>query len=192
MLNPNQTQTARTITSVALLLISLLTLADLMEDRAKGAGWGHLITESIIVVAAVSSLMYLWWSTIWAGKESHQQISKELSNTRVDLETWRSKARELLSGLGNAIDEQFSEWSLTDAEKEVGPAQRSKWFGTGPVRLGDNTHTEAMGFEDPADDRHPEARMIHVGITRHNDDITAWPGRLVPPGCMVSCLYNEY
>lgn len=38
---------------------------------------------------------------------------------RVQGQCWRSEARSHLDGLGRAINEQFSRWNLTEAEREV-------------------------------------------------------------------------
>jgi DNA-binding CsgD family transcriptional regulator len=38
---------------------------------------------------------------------------------RVQGQRWRSEARSLLNGLGQAIDAQFSRWNLTEAERKV-------------------------------------------------------------------------
>ena len=38
---------------------------------------------------------------------------------RLQGQQWRSEARTLLNGLGDAIDEQFKRWNLTEAEREV-------------------------------------------------------------------------
>src|SRR5262245_60225642 len=44
---------------------------------------------------------------------------RDLEVARIEGQRWRHEARTLLSGLGDAIDEQFSRWNLTDAEREV-------------------------------------------------------------------------
>ncbi|MCB0345150.1 MAG: helix-turn-helix transcriptional regulator [Bdellovibrionales bacterium] len=41
-------------------------------------------------------------------------------SAREDAKKWRAETASLLTGLGQAIDVQFEEWRLTDAEKEVG------------------------------------------------------------------------
>ena len=40
--------------------------------------------------------------------------------TAADAARWRKEARDLIAGLGAAIDEQFERWKLSPAEKEVG------------------------------------------------------------------------
>lgn len=52
-------------------------------------------------------------------REEHLQVLHDLEIARVQGQRWRSESRALLNGLGEAIDTQFSRWSLTDAEREV-------------------------------------------------------------------------
>ena len=51
-----------------------------------------------------------------------------------------------------------------------------------PVRLRDDADTEALRLEHAADDRHPEARVIDIGVTRHEDHIAGIPAELVHLG----------
>jgi DNA-binding CsgD family transcriptional regulator len=47
------------------------------------------------------------------------RVIRELELARAQGQRWRSEARTFLNGLGEAIDQQFSRWNLTDAEREV-------------------------------------------------------------------------
>ena len=56
---------------------------------------------------------------------SHRQrvdnlkLFRDLELARLQGQRWRTESRTLLTGLGEAIDTQFSRWNLTDAEREV-------------------------------------------------------------------------
>src|SRR5581483_1131973 len=52
-------------------------------------------------------------------RDEHLQILRDLEIARLQGQRWRSESRTLLNGLGKAIDEQFSRWNLTEAEREV-------------------------------------------------------------------------
>lgn len=52
-------------------------------------------------------------------RDDHLQVLHDLEIARVQGHRWRSESRTLLNGLGAAINEQFSCWNLTDAEREV-------------------------------------------------------------------------
>jgi DNA-binding CsgD family transcriptional regulator len=52
-------------------------------------------------------------------REQTLTIVRDLEVARMQGERWRAEARPLLQGLGDAIDEQFKQWNLTEAEREV-------------------------------------------------------------------------
>jgi DNA-binding CsgD family transcriptional regulator len=52
-------------------------------------------------------------------REDHLTLIRDLEVARMQGQRWRSEARTLLNGLGDAIDTQFSRWNLTEAEREV-------------------------------------------------------------------------
>jgi DNA-binding CsgD family transcriptional regulator len=52
-------------------------------------------------------------------RDEHLQVLRDLEVARLQGQRWRSESRTLLNGLGEAIDAQFTRWSLTDAEREV-------------------------------------------------------------------------
>ena len=52
-------------------------------------------------------------------REEHVKVIRDLELARAQGQRWRNEARGYLEGLGQAIEVQFSRWSLTDAEREV-------------------------------------------------------------------------
>jgi DNA-binding CsgD family transcriptional regulator len=52
-------------------------------------------------------------------RDDQLAVIRDLEVARVEGQRWRTEARTLLNGLGEAIDEQFSRWNLTEAEREV-------------------------------------------------------------------------
>jgi DNA-binding CsgD family transcriptional regulator len=52
-------------------------------------------------------------------RDDQLAVIRDLEVARVEGQRWRSEARTLLNGLGEAIDLQFSRWNLTEAEREV-------------------------------------------------------------------------
>ena len=51
--------------------------------------------------------------------DENLQVIRDLEIARVQGQRWRYEARLHLDGLGKAINEQFSRWNLTEAEREV-------------------------------------------------------------------------
>jgi DNA-binding CsgD family transcriptional regulator/uncharacterized protein YjeT (DUF2065 family) len=52
-------------------------------------------------------------------REEQLALLRDLEIARLQGQRWRTESRALLAGLGEAIDAQFSQWNLTDAEREV-------------------------------------------------------------------------
>jgi hypothetical protein len=52
-------------------------------------------------------------------QEEQRALLRDLEVARLQGQRWRTESRALLAGLGQAIDEQFSRWNLTEAEREV-------------------------------------------------------------------------
>jgi DNA-binding NarL/FixJ family response regulator len=55
-----------------------------------------------------------------AAEDEARRLAERLEVTAADATRWRNEARDLLAGLGAALDQQFDRWGLSPAEKEVG------------------------------------------------------------------------
>jgi hypothetical protein len=65
------------------------------------------------------------------------------------------------------------------AEEQPRRAQCLEVAGAAPVGLGDDADLEALRLQDPADDGHAEAGVIHIGIAGDDDDIALLPSERV-------------
>jgi DNA-binding CsgD family transcriptional regulator len=77
----------------------------------------ELIEPTLIVLTAVG-VVHLFGRM----KRQHQEqlsLVRDLEVARAEGAQWRGDMRELLRGLGEAIDAQFDRWGLTPAEREV-------------------------------------------------------------------------
>ena len=105
-----------------ILILSLVILAsagDLISDLSEGVNTAHLVQEFTILLLAVITLGWL----LTGLRQQSQQIAK----LRQQLEEARNLPRpakpEIVDArrqLANVIAEQFTEWDLTNSEKEVG------------------------------------------------------------------------
>ncbi|AIJ47165.1 hypothetical protein O987_15270 [Comamonas testosteroni TK102] len=65
------------------------------------------------------------------------------------------------------------------APEQIGLAQGLEGLGAGPVGLGDDAHAKALRLQHATDDGHAEARVIHIGIARDQNDVAAVPAELI-------------
>jgi DNA-binding CsgD family transcriptional regulator len=76
------------------------------------------LAEPVLIVLAVAGVVHL------LGRMQRQHLEqlslmRDLEVARSEGAQWRADMRELLKGLGSAIDGQFDRWQLTAAEREI-------------------------------------------------------------------------
>jgi DNA-binding CsgD family transcriptional regulator len=94
------------------LAIAMLIIGDLVSDYVKGTGLAHLGVELLVLLASASGISFLWVQL----RQTRQGLGEALADAR----RWQSENRELMQGLGVAIQDQFNRWGLSKAEAEVG------------------------------------------------------------------------
>ena len=99
--------------------IGLLITLEILEepDMTLNEILWELVEPTLIVMTA-AGVIYLMNRM----KRQHTEqltLIRDLEVARAEGAEWRADMRELLSGLGSAIDAQFDRWSLTPAEREV-------------------------------------------------------------------------
>lgn len=92
--------------------IALLMAWDLIGDYKEGTGVAHLAIELLVLLAAGGGIAYLWRQL----RQTRQGLGEALEDAR----QWQNDNRELMQGLGVAIQDQFTRWDLSKAEAEVG------------------------------------------------------------------------
>jgi DNA-binding NarL/FixJ family response regulator len=100
-------------------VIVILMAVDVADDYREGVETAHLFIEGGIMTAALVGLVAL----VRQLREAHrraEQLRVDLDAARREAQRFRTEARDALRGLGEAIDRQFTRWSLTAAEREVG------------------------------------------------------------------------
>jgi len=106
------------------LLVAVLVLAvvgggiDLWLDAPESWLSLHVFYEVALIAGAVLCFVGLWngW---WRARRSLAEIRHALQAQDAERDAWRDSARHALEGLGRAIDERFTAWGLTRAEREV-------------------------------------------------------------------------
>ncbi|ACY13895.1 helix-turn-helix transcriptional regulator [Haliangium ochraceum] len=115
-----------TLSLVAFTLMGCLAAVDLVSDFREGSTVFHVGMEGAILLVGLlgAALVARKLSQITrlarlAAAEA-RELAGELAKSAAEAERWRDEARDLMRGLGQAIDEQFERWQLSPAEKEVG------------------------------------------------------------------------
>ncbi len=110
----DDSQDSRTVVAAILLfgLVALLVAWDLLIDYRKGASQVHIAIELLVLLIATLGMAFLFYQL--------RQTRSHLAVALVEAEQWRSESRELMKGLGVAIEKQFARWELSRAEAEVG------------------------------------------------------------------------
>ena len=88
------------------------------EPGISAVDLGLELVETLPVVVATVGVVLLFKATT-RQREEQRELLRDLEMARVQGQRWRSDARTLLNGLGDAIEAQFGRWGLTDAEREV-------------------------------------------------------------------------
>jgi len=106
-------------TIIAFCSIFTLVVIDLGWDYAKGLTWFHIGAElAVLLIAAVASAQL--FRLLLRENAAMRQLKSDLATARKESQHWRRQSRELVAGLGAAITEQFHEWRLSEAEREIG------------------------------------------------------------------------
>lgn len=110
---------------VAFVAVALLAALDLASDLAAGTTVEHVLAEgSVFLVGLLGAvliarrLMRVVRSERAARREA-LVLAERLEASQAEAARWRAEARDLLAGLGAALDRQFERWALSPAEKEV-------------------------------------------------------------------------
>ncbi|MET0028884.1 MAG: LuxR C-terminal-related transcriptional regulator [Candidatus Thiodiazotropha sp.] len=78
----------------------------------------EMIQPTLIVIIAVG--MVRLTEQIQVQHENQMLLIRDLETARVEGMQWREGMSGLIKGLSQGIAEQFKQWELTDAEREVG------------------------------------------------------------------------
>ncbi len=113
-------------TAVALFgAVALLATADLVADFGEGTTAGHVAFEGAVVLAGCVGLwlglrhMATLRHAERAARAEASELGRRLTAVREEAERWRAEAKDLLQGLGAAIERQLVRWELTAAERDI-------------------------------------------------------------------------
>ncbi len=99
-------------------VVGLLALEYAEEPEMRAVDLLLALVDIVpIVLVSVGLVLLLRISA--TQRDQTLTVVRELEVARLQGQRWREDARTLLKGLGDAIDEQFTRWNLTEAEREV-------------------------------------------------------------------------
>lgn len=102
--------------------LAVLASIDILTDLESGTTAAHVLAEGAIFAVSLTGALLVARS-LWQSRNEERQRARmlegELANASAEASRWRAEARDLIEGLGEAIDRQFDAWDLTSAEKEV-------------------------------------------------------------------------
>lgn len=110
---------------VAFIAIALLAALDLGSDLREGTTVGHVIAEGGVFLVGMLGAIFMARRLIAvvrserAARKEARDLTERLKASEAEAARFRDEARDLLSGLGAALDRQFERWALSPAEKEV-------------------------------------------------------------------------
>jgi len=112
-------QTKEIILILVFAFVIVASGADLAADLSHGADAGHISKEAIIV--SISTLAIAWLLLgLRQQRLEIKSLQQELETANVPRTSPKKYVLEARKNLGNVVTQQFSEWSLTGSETEVG------------------------------------------------------------------------
>lgn len=111
--------------AVVFALVAVLAAIDLIADLGEGTSFRHLLVEGGSVALGLGGAVWMAARHRTLARETRalarraDVLTEDLAASRLEAERWRGEARDLISGLGAAIDRQLERWGLSPAEKEI-------------------------------------------------------------------------
>ena len=91
---------------------------DTVIDYRQSGSFVAQTFEMTVFVAALAGIGIHAWQLASARTRS-ERLDRELTETKAEAQRWSREAKDVLKGLGAAIDAQFDKWGLTRAERDV-------------------------------------------------------------------------
>lgn len=111
-------QKERILTGILLFIISFLTTIDIIEDVQEGTNLRHLGLDLGIAVASIVMAVFLVWR-LSRDKDKILTLSKEKKILEEIAQKHLNKTKFVVEGLSTYIDQEFTNWNLSNAEREV-------------------------------------------------------------------------
>lgn len=108
----------RLVLAAVLTSVVMGGIVDLVLDAPKSWRSGHVLYELGLILGGLAGAIWLWLNWKRAA-ESARALQRSLVERQAERDAWRERAAQSLQGLGRAVSQQFRDWELTPAEREV-------------------------------------------------------------------------
>ena len=108
----------RVILLIGMLLVIVGGVVDLWLDQPESWLTFHVFFELVLITGALLVMTGLWLGW-WRARQEAVRLRTSLEERKAERDAWKANAERSLIALGVAIDNQFDEWGLTPAEREV-------------------------------------------------------------------------
>lgn len=108
----------RLVMTVLLIVITAAASADLVMDRPVGLLSLHVLAELTVVATGLVAASYLAWGW-YASYREVRYLEEAVAERQAERDLWRKRAGRVLRSLSRAVDDQFSTWGLTEAERDT-------------------------------------------------------------------------
>lgn len=105
-----------------LVVVAVGGAIDLAFDRPTSWLSAHVVFEVTLMAISLSFAVWLyrgWRRASQSLAAARRAFASRQATLQAERDEWRAHAQSALAGLGVAIDQQFSAWKLTPAEREV-------------------------------------------------------------------------
>ena len=100
-------------------LFAVLVAMDLVNDYQSGSTVRHLFIEGVLFILS-GGMFVMGVRQLTRAKQEVTVLKSDLDRVHLEKEQWKKETHKLLAGLSQKIEDQFNQWQLTPAEKEVG------------------------------------------------------------------------
>lgn len=109
----------RLFISIFLLMFSMITLVDVIEDLSRGSGLPHILLELMVAIVTLAVAGFFFRTFIKDRNSTLFSTKKELKNAKAEARAWKAQAEQLKNGVSTAISAQLASWKLSEAEEDV-------------------------------------------------------------------------
>jgi len=91
---------------------------DLISDGPEQFFGSHGLIDLALLALSLGTAIFLWRSWL---RTHHRlkEVDRALQERKSERDAWRARTEKIVSGLGQAIDDQLQEWGLTPTERET-------------------------------------------------------------------------